>query len=96
MNEEVRVEVAKKPVYSDTEDKIRDIARRQYNVPLEEVTLETKFKEDLQGDSLDAIEMVMEVEDEFNICLPDEVAEKFKTVNDVVEEVNNRRANCGD
>ncbi len=66
------------------QDKVLQIVSRQYNVPLEHITLETKFVEDLQGDSLDLIETAMEVEDEFNICLADETIEKFRTVNDVV------------
>lgn len=95
MNEKV-LESTKKPVYGDTENRVRGIISCQCHVPLEEVTLKTRFKEDLQSDSLDNIEMVMEVEDEFNIDLPDEVADQFKTVNDVVEKVNERRASRGD
>jgi acyl carrier protein len=48
------------------------------------ITLETSIHDDLGADSLDAVEIIMGIEDEYNIEIPDEVAEKFLTVGDIV------------
>lgn len=65
------------------QDKIKDIIVEQLGVTPDKVKLESKFIEDLGADSLDIVELVMAMEEEFDIEIPDEEAEKLKTVNDV-------------
>ena len=67
-----------------TLDKIKGIIAEQLGVDEEEVKLETNLAKDLEADSLDAVEIIMAIEDEFDIEVPDEDAEKFATVNDIV------------
>ncbi len=69
-------------------DKIRDIIVENLDVDADEVTLDTKLKDDLGADSLDAVEIVMAVEEEFDIEIPDEEAQKIITVKDIVDYVN--------
>lgn len=70
-----------------TLDKIKSIIAEQLGVDEEEVKLETNLAKDLEADSLDAVEIIMAIEDEFDIEVPDEDAEKFATVNDIVSYV---------
>ncbi|MGO4887815.1 acyl carrier protein [Anaerobacillus sp. MEB173] len=56
-----------------------------------EVKVEASFKEDLGADSLDVVELVMELEDEFDLEISDEDAEKISTVGDVVEYIKNQQ-----
>lgn len=56
-----------------------------------DVTLEASFKEDLGADSLDVVELVMELEDEFDMEISDEDAEKIATVGDAVNYINNQQ-----
>lgn len=65
------------------QDKIKNIIVDQLGVTPEKVKLEAKFIEDLGADSLDIVELVMAMEEEFDLEIPDEDAEKLKTVNDV-------------
>lgn len=67
-----------------TFDKVRDIVVEQLGVEADEVALESTFIDDLGADSLDIVELIMAFEEEFNIEIPDEAAEKIKTVQDVV------------
>ena len=71
---------------------LKDIIVEQLAVDPEEVTLEASFVEDLNADSLDLVELIMEIEEKFNIQVPDEVAEKIVTVNDAVEYINEARS----
>jgi acyl carrier protein len=66
-------------------DKIKEIIAEQLGVEPEEVTLESSFIDNLGADSLDVVELVMALEEEFDIEIPDEDAEKITTVNDAVE-----------
>lgn len=66
-------------------EKIRDIIVEQLGVDEGEVTLESKFIDDLGADSLDIVELIMALEEEFDMEIPDEEAEKISTVRDVVE-----------
>ena len=66
-----------------TFDKVRDIVVEQLGVEADEVTLESTFIDDLGADSLDIVELIMAFEEEFGIEIPDEAAEKIKTVQDV-------------
>lgn len=56
---------------------------------IDEVNLETMIKEDLKKDSLDLVEMIMDLEDEYNIKITDEEAMKIKTIKDLVEVLKN-------
>jgi acyl carrier protein len=68
-------------------DKIKDIIVEQLQVEPEAVLLETSLMKDLEADSLDAVEIIMAIETEFGIEIPDEEAEKFKSVADIVKYV---------
>jgi acyl carrier protein len=70
------------------EDRVKDIIVDQLGVSADQVTLEAKFIEDLGADSLDTVELVMAFEEEFEIEVPDEEAEKLQSVGDVVTYVN--------
>lgn len=65
---------------------ITEVAAR-LNVDAVSVTLETKFKEDLKADSIDLVELVMDLEDEYGIRISDEDASKIKTVGDFINVV---------
>jgi acyl carrier protein len=65
--------------------KVKEIIVDQLGVEAEEVTPEAHFIEDLGADSLDIVELVMALEEEFGLEIPDEEAEKISTVNDAVE-----------
>jgi acyl carrier protein len=64
--------------------KIKEVIVEQLGVDAERVRTEASFIDDLGADSLDIVELVMAMEEEFDIEIPDEEAEKLKTVNDVV------------
>ena len=66
-------------------EKMKEIIADQLGVSEDEVTLEASFKEDLDADSLDLFELVMALEEEFDIEIPDADAEKVVTVGDVVD-----------
>lgn len=70
-------------------EKIRAILAEQLDVDEDIITKESLIVEDLGADSLDAIDIVMSVEDEFSIEVPDEIVEKMETVNDIVTFVEN-------
>ena len=74
------------------EEKVKDIIVDQLGVNAEQVVLDAKFIEDLGADSLDTVELVMAVEEEFSIEVPDEEAEKLQTVRDVVTYVEEHSA----
>ena len=67
------------------EKKVKEIVAEQLGRDASEVTNEASFIDDLGADSLDIVELVMAMEDEFGIEIPDEEAEKIKTVKDVIE-----------
>ncbi len=66
-------------------DKVKEIIVDQLGVEEEEVTLESSFIEDLGADSLDIVELIMALEEEFGLEIPDDEAEKIANVNDAVE-----------
>ena len=66
-------------------DKVKALIVEQLDVDPEYVTMETDFMKDLEADSLDAVEIILGVEDEYGIEIPDEVAENFTKVADIVE-----------
>ena len=65
-------------------EKIRDIIVEQLNVEPSMVTMDTNLMKDLEADSLDAVEIIMAIEEEFDIEIPDEEAENFQVVSDLV------------
>jgi len=67
------------------EQRVKDIIVEQLGVNADQVTAEAKFIEDLGADSLDIVELVMALEEEFGSEIPDEKAEKLLTVGDVVK-----------
>ena len=70
---------------TDVSEKVIQIVSEQMNVDKSQVTPETTFINDLGADSLDTVELVMQFEDEFNLSIPDEDAEKIQAVGDAVK-----------
>jgi acyl carrier protein len=66
-------------------DKVKEIVVEQLGVEENEVTMEASFIEDLGADSLDIVELIMALEEEFDLEIPDKEAEKIATVGDAVE-----------
>ncbi|MFA5500618.1 MAG: acyl carrier protein [Candidatus Omnitrophota bacterium] len=73
-----------------SQDKIRQIIAEQLGVKKEEVTDSAKFVDDLGADSLDTVELVMALEEEFGIEIPDEDAEKLSTVGDALRYIEEK------
>jgi len=69
------------------EERVAEIVAEQMGVDKAQVTGETSFVNDLGADSLDTVELVMEFEDEFDISIPDEDAEKIQTVGQAIDYV---------
>ena len=69
---------------SNVEEKVKDIIVEELGVEREKLTSEASFMEDLGADSLDTVELVMAFEQEFDIDIPDEDAEKLRTVGDAM------------
>ena len=74
-----------------TFDKIKDIIIEQLAVEESEVNMDTNLMKDLSADSLDAVEIIMAIEDTFGIEIPDKDAEKFQTVEDLVKYVEENK-----
>jgi len=74
-------------------DKVKEIVVEQLGVDAEEVTLEASFIDDLGADSLDIVELIMALEEEFDLEIPDEEAEKFPTVGNVVDYIKEHTEN---
>jgi acyl carrier protein len=75
---------------SDAESKVREIIVNELGVEAEKVTPDASFVEDLGADSLDTVELVMAFEEEFGIDIPDEDAEKLRTVGDAISYMNDK------
>ena len=73
-------------------DRVRAIIAEQLGVKVEEVTDQASFIEDLGADSLDTVELVMALEEEFGIEIPDEDAEKMTTVGDAIKYIDQKAA----
>ena len=67
------------------QEQVRTLISKSLKIPEETIKLESAFVDDLGADSLDIVELVMALEDEFQIEIPDKDAESIKTVNDAVE-----------
>ena len=73
-------------------EKIRSIISEQLSIDdVDTITLDTSLTEDLEADSLDAVEVIMALEDEFGIEIPDEEAEHFKTIGDIYKFIENNK-----
>ena len=72
-------------------DRVKEIIVEQLGVELEEVKLEASFVDDLGADSLDIVELVMALEEEFDIQIPDEDAEKIRKVGEVIKYIEERK-----
>lgn len=66
-------------------DKVKELVENQTGVSADELTMDTGLMSDIDADSLDAVEIIMAIEDEYEIEIPDEDAEKFLTIRDIVE-----------
>ena len=66
-------------------ERVMDIVSEQLGVDKEKITADTSFVNDLGADSLDTVELVMELEEEFDVNIPDDAAEKIQTVGQAVE-----------
>lgn len=72
-------------------EKVKAIIGEQLDVEdVESITLETSLMKDLEADSLDAVEIMMALEDEFEITIPDEDAEKFANIGDIVSYIEGK------
>jgi acyl carrier protein len=72
-------------------ERIREVLAERLSVDESDVTEEANFQEDLGADSLDLVEMIMELEDQFGIKIPDEDAQKIQTVGQAVEYVTSHQ-----
>lgn len=70
------------------EERVVDIVAEQLGVDKEKVSKETSFVNDLGADSLDTVELVMELEEEFDITIPDDAAEKIQTVGQAISYID--------
>ena len=76
----------------DIESEVIRIVSEQMSFDKGEIKRETSFVNDLNADSLDTVELVMELEDEFDLTIPDEEAEKLKTVGEVIDYISTQMA----
>ena len=77
---------------SDIEARVKKIIAEQLGVPEADVTNEKAFVADLGADSLDTVELVMELEEEFDIDIPDDAAEKIQTVGQAIDYIEKSQA----
>ena len=73
-------------------EKLKKVIAEVLNVDEDEITMESTFMDDLGADSLDVFQIIMGIEEEFDIEIPNEDAEKIVTVGDVVEQIKNKIA----
>ncbi|EWM53270.1 MULTISPECIES: acyl carrier protein [Ruminococcus] len=65
-------------------EKLKDIIAEQLSVEADEVNMDSNIQDDLGADSLDVVDLITTIEDEFDISIPDEAVEEIKTVGDIV------------
>ncbi|HHW80061.1 MAG TPA: acyl carrier protein [Acholeplasmataceae bacterium] len=73
-------------------ERIKELIVEELNIPADQIALESKISEDLGADSIDAIELIMEVEEEFDIEIDDDAAMGIKTIGDLVDVINKLKA----
>jgi acyl carrier protein len=71
-------------------EKVKKIIEEKLSVNADQITNDAKFAEDLKADSLDTVELVMALEDEFGLDIPDEEADKIKTVQDAIDYIGSK------
>ncbi len=72
-------------------DKVKEIISSELNIDSNKITQDANLRDDLGADSLDAVEVIMALEDEFSITIDDDTAQSFKTVGDLVNYIENNR-----
>ena len=77
------------------EERVIDIVSEQLGVDKDKITTDTSFVNDLGADSLDTVELVMELEEEFDVSIPDESAEKIQKVGEAVSFIENAKGEDG-
>ena len=77
---------------ASVKERVIDIVAEQLGVDKDKINLETSFVNDLGADSLDTVELVMELEEEFDINIPDDAAEKIQTVGQAVEYIESTQS----
>ena len=75
---------------AEVEEKVKKIIEEKLSVNADQITNEARFTEDLKADSLDTVELIMALEDEFGLDIPDEEADKIKTVQDTIDYIQNK------
>jgi acyl carrier protein len=75
------------------DDRVRQMVADQLHVEMDKVQLTSSFIEDLGADSLDIVELVMSMEEEFDLQIPDEDGEKIKTVGDAITYIKDKKGN---
>ncbi len=73
-------------------DEVKEVVAEQLNVNVDEIKEESKFVEDLGADSLDVVELIMELEEKFDIEIPDSEAENIATVGDAIKYIESHSA----
>ena len=76
-------------VHTDDVEKVKEILAEQLDADPDEMTMDTKIAEELDADRLDVVELLMSIEDEFDVEIPDAEIENLKTIGDVVEYIQN-------
>lgn len=76
---------------SDVFERVKEIIVEQLDVEESQITMEASFRDDLEADSLDVVELVMELEDEFDLEIADEEAEGINTVGDAVNYIEDKQ-----
>ena len=72
--------------------KVSELIANELGVAKEIIKLETRLEEDLGADSLDAVELVMTIEEKFSLVVPDDIMQNFKTVGDIVNFIENEQS----
>ncbi len=75
---------------AEVEEKVKKIIEEKLSVNADQITNEARFTEDLKADSLDTVELIMALEDEFGLDIPDEEADKIKTVQNTIDYIQNK------
>ena len=81
---------------ASVEERVIDIVAEQLGSNKDQITRDTSFVNDLGADSLDTVELVMELEEEFDINIPDDAAEKIQTVGQAIEHIENTLEDRGE